>query len=105
MPLCPRPLQLKRFRGEFEREGMDEMALGLVGVTVSTVRGIPHTIPRREIAGIGIMAKTVALRAPKEHLPMAEDVSLVASVDLRITTKEGGGDVGWASQSVPKSEW
>ncbi|CAN0560206.1 unnamed protein product, partial [Laminaria digitata] len=59
---------LKRFRQEFEGEGvetfayMDDVSLGLTGITANTVRAF--TFLRRELDDIGIVvdaAKTVAL--------------------------------------------
>ncbi|CAN0592776.1 unnamed protein product, partial [Laminaria digitata] len=59
---------LKRFRQEFEGEGveafayMDDVSLGLMGITANTVRAF--TFLRRELDDIGIVvspAKTVAL--------------------------------------------
>ncbi|CAN0368478.1 unnamed protein product [Laminaria digitata] len=81
---------LKRFRQEFEGEGveafvyMDDVSLGLMGITANTVRAF--AFPRREPDDIGIVvspAKTVAL-PPKGHAPMAEKISLLESVDVRI---------------------
>ncbi|CAN0597194.1 unnamed protein product, partial [Laminaria digitata] len=59
---------LKRFRQEFEEEGveafayMDDVSLGLTGITANTVRAFAFL--RRELDDIGIVvnaAKTVAL--------------------------------------------
>ena len=67
---------LKRFRQEFEREGveafayMDYASLGLTGITANTVRAFAFL--RRELDYIGIVvnaAKPVAL-PPKGHAPI-----------------------------------
>ena len=72
---------LKRFREEFEREGveafayMDDVSLGLMRITADTVRAFAFL--RRELEGIGIVvnpAKTIAL-PPKEYAPTAEEIS------------------------------
>ncbi|CAM9612988.1 unnamed protein product, partial [Laminaria digitata] len=81
---------LKRFRQEFEGEGveafayMNDVSLGLMGITANTVRAFAFV--RRELDGIGIVvspAKTVA-PPPKGHVPTAEKISLLESVDVRI---------------------
>ena len=88
-------LGLKRFREEFEGEGveafayMDDVPLGLMGVTTNTARAFAFL--RRELEAIGIVvntAKTVAL-PPKGHAPTAEEISLLESVGVRIEN-EGG---------------
>ncbi|CAN0560929.1 unnamed protein product [Laminaria digitata] len=93
---------LKRFRLEFEGEGveafayMDDVSLGLMGITANTGRAFAFL--RRELDDIGIVvspAKTVAL-SPKGHTPTAEKISLLQSVDVRISD-EGRVTVG----SVP----
>ncbi|CAN0489423.1 unnamed protein product, partial [Laminaria digitata] len=82
---------LKRLRQEFEGEGveafayMDDISLGLMGITANTVRAFAFL--RRELDDIGIAvspAKTVAL-PPKGHAPTAEKISLLESVDVRIS--------------------
>ena len=87
---------LKRFREEFEGEGveafayMDDISLGLMGVTANTIRAI--TFLRRELDDIGIVVnptKTVVL-PPKGHAPTVEEISLLESVDIHIA--EEGGD-------------
>ncbi|CAN0521080.1 unnamed protein product, partial [Laminaria digitata] len=81
---------LKRFRQEFEGEGvevfayMDDVSLGFMGITANTVRAFAFL--RRELDDIGIVvspAKIVAL-PPKGHAPTAEKISLLESVDVRI---------------------
>ena len=81
---------LKRFREEFELEGvegfayMDDLSLGLTGVTANTVRAFAFL--RRVLEAIGVVvnnAKTVAF-PPKGHAPTAEEISLLQSVDVRI---------------------
>ncbi|CAN0557065.1 unnamed protein product [Laminaria digitata] len=82
---------LKRFRQEFEGEGveasvyMDAVSLSLMGITANTVRAFVFL--RRELDDIGIVvssAKTVAL-PPKGHASTAEKISLLESVDVRIS--------------------
>ncbi|CAN0515098.1 unnamed protein product, partial [Laminaria digitata] len=82
---------LKRFRQEFEGEGvesfayMDDVSLGLMGISTNTVRAFAFL--RRELDDIGIVvtpAKTVAL-PPKGHAPTAEKTSLLESVDVRVS--------------------
>ncbi|CAN0458038.1 unnamed protein product, partial [Laminaria digitata] len=84
---------LKRFRQEFEGEGveafayMDDVSLGLMGITANMVRAFAFL--RRELDDIGIVvspAKTVAL-PPKGHALTAEKISLLESVDVRISDK------------------
>ncbi|CAN0590314.1 unnamed protein product, partial [Laminaria digitata] len=81
---------LKRFRQEFEGEGvdafayMDDVSLGLMGITANTVRSFAFL--RRELDDTGIVvspAKTEAL-PPKGHAQTAEKISLLESVDVRI---------------------
>ena len=81
---------LKRFREEFEGEGMETFAyihnasLDRMGVTVNTVRAF--NLLRRELEAIDIVvhtAKTVAL-PPKQHAPTAEGISLRGSIDVHI---------------------
>ena len=89
---------LKRFREEFEGEGveafayMDGLSLGLTRITADTVRAFAFL--RQELEGIGIVvnpAKTVAL-PPKGHAPTPEEISLLEGVDVSITG-EGGATV------------
>ena len=91
---------LKRFREEFEGEGVeavahvDDVSFGLMGVTANTVRTFPFL--QRELSDIGIVvnsAKTVAL-PPKGHAPTAEEISLLESVDVRIAGECGVTVVG-----------
>ncbi|CAN0514005.1 unnamed protein product [Laminaria digitata] len=81
---------LKRFRQEFEGEGveafayMDDVSLGFMEITANTVKAFAFL--RRELDDIGIVvspAKTVVL-PPKGHAPTAEKISRVESVDVRI---------------------
>ena len=63
---------------------MDDITLGLVGVTANTVRTMPFL--RGDLDGIGIVvtpATTVAL-SPKWRIPTVEKISLRASIDARI---------------------
>ena len=69
---------LKRFRPEFEREGveafacMDDVSLGYTGITANTIRA--SAFLRRELDDIGIVVnatKTVVL-PPKGHAPTME---------------------------------
>ena len=93
-------LGMKRFREEFEGEGaeafvyMDDVYLGLMEVTANTVKAFD--LFRRELDDIGIVvnpAKTMAL-PPKEDAPMAEEISLFESVDVRIADEGGVAVVG-----------
>ena len=87
--------ELKRFREEFKRVGveafayMDEVSLSLMVVTANTVRAFAFL--RRELEDIDIVVNptnTMAL-PPKNHAPTAEEISLLESVDDRIVG-EGG---------------
>ena len=91
---------LKRFREECEREGveavayMDDVSLGLMGMTANTIRAF--TSLRRELENIGIVvntSKTVAL-PPNDHAPTAEEISRLESVDVRVTDEGGVTVVG-----------
>ncbi|CAN0596235.1 unnamed protein product, partial [Laminaria digitata] len=81
---------LKRFRQEFEGEGveafayMDDVSLGFMGITANTVRAFAFL--RRELDDIGIVVSPVKIVAlpPKEHAPTVEKISLLESVDVRI---------------------
>ncbi|CAN0229242.1 unnamed protein product, partial [Laminaria digitata] len=82
---------LKRFRQEFEEEGveafayMDDVSLGVMGITANTVRAFAFL--RRDLDDIGSVvspAITVTL-PPKGHAPTAEKISLLESVDVRIS--------------------
>ena len=93
-------LELKRFREEFEREGveafayMDDVSLGLMRITADTVRAFAFL--RRELEDIGIVvnpAKTIAL-PPKGYAPTSEEISLLESVDVRIAGEGGTTVVG-----------
>ena len=86
---------LNRFREEFEGEGaeafsyLDDVSLGLMGVTANRVRAFAFL--RRDLVDISIVvntAKTVAL-PPKGHAPTTEEISPVERVDVRIVG-EGG---------------
>ena len=92
---------LKRFREEFEREGveafayMGDVSLGLTRITADTVRAFAYL--RRELEDIGIAvnpAKTIA-QQPKGHAPTAEEISLLESVDVRIANEGGATVVGF----------
>ena len=89
---------LKRFKEEFERERveaftyMDDVSLGLMGVTDKTV--IAFTVLRRELDDIGSVVnptKNMPL-PPKGHAPTAKEISLLDSIDVRIAD-EGGAMV------------
>ena len=91
---------LKRFRQEFERETveafayMDDVFLGLTGITANAVRVFAFL--RRELDDICIVvkdAKTVVL-SPKGHAPTVEEISLLKRVQVRIADEGGGTVVG-----------
>ena len=91
---------LTRFRQEFEREGVetfeytDDTFLGLMGITVNTIRAFAFL--RREIEDIGIVvntSKTVAL-PPKDHAPKAKEISLLERVDVCVADERGMTVVG-----------
>ena len=91
---------LKRFREEYDGEGveafafMQDVSFSLVRVTANTVGA--SAFLRRELVAIGIVlkiAKTVAL-PPKGHAPTVEEISLLASVDVRIVDEGGVTVVG-----------
>ena len=91
---------LKRFKEEFERERveaftyMDDVSLGLMGVTDKTV--IAFTVLRRELDDIGSVVnptKNMPL-PPKGHAPTAKEISLLESVDVRIAHEGGVTVVG-----------
>ena len=93
-------LELKRFREEFEREGveafayMDDVSLGLMRITADTVRAFAFL--RRELEDIGIVVnptKTIAL-PPKRCAPTVEEISLLESVGVRIAGEGGAAVVG-----------
>ena len=95
LALQPEPA---RFREEFDGQGaeafsyMDDVSLGLMGVTASTVRAFAFL--RRQLDDIGIVvnpAKTVA-PPPKGHAPTAKEISILDSIDVRIAD-EGGAMV------------
>ena len=88
---------LKRFREECEREGveavayMDDVSLGLMGMTANTIRAF--TSLRRELENIGIVvntSKTVDL-PPKGHARTMEEISLLEIVDVRVAERTGDG--------------
>ena len=73
---------------------MDDVSLGLAGITANTIRALAFL--RRELDDIGIVvnaAKTVAL-PPKGHASTAEDISLLETVDVRIADEGGVTVVG-----------
>ena len=73
---------------------MDDVSLGLMGVTSNTVRAFAFL--RRELQDIDTVvntAKTLAL-PPKEHAPTAEDISLLERVGVRIVGERGVRMVG-----------
>ena len=73
---------------------MDDVSLGLTGITANTIRAFAFL--RRELEDIGIVvntSKTVAL-LPKGHAPTAEDISLLEGVDVRIVDEEEVTAVG-----------
>lgn len=83
---------LKRFRAEFEGEGvkalafayMGDVTLDLMVVTVTAVRAL--TFVRRELDGIGIvvnLAKRVTLTL-KDFVQTVENVSFLANINVRI---------------------
>ena len=81
---------LKRFREEFKKEGveafayMDDVSPGLMRIAADTIRAFAFL--RRELEDIGIVvnpAKTIA-PPPKGYAPMAEEISLLESVDVRV---------------------
>ena len=89
------PIGVKRFKEEFEREGveafayMDHVFLGPMGITTNTIRA--SAFLRRGSKYIGIVvntSKTVAL-PPKGHIPTAEEIALLESVDVRARQIEG----------------
>ena len=102
---------LKTFRTEFAGEGVesfdsiDEIALGLLGVTENTARVIPFF--RIELDGIDIVAipaKTIIwLLHLKRHVPTMAYVSILASVDVRIS--ERGRGVAVVGVSIGTEEY
>lgn len=87
---------LKRLGEQLEREGVGVFAhtgdtsLGLMGLTVNTVRAT--AFPRRELDNVGVVVnptKTVVL-PPKGHAPTTKEIALLErDVDVRIVG-EGG---------------
>ena len=80
----------KRFREEFEREGVytfvyiDDGSLRLTGITANTIKAVAFL--RRNSEDISVVAntsKSVAL-PPKGHAPTAEEISLLQSVDVHV---------------------
>ena len=68
---------------------MDDLSLGLIGITANTISAFAFL--RRESEDIGIVVntpKTVAL-PPKCHAPTTEEILLLESVDVRLAD-EGG---------------
>ncbi|CAN0379356.1 unnamed protein product, partial [Laminaria digitata] len=98
---------LKLFREEIEGDGVEPFALHgrrhawpHGGYGKHHKRAIPSL--RRELDGVSIVANpatTVAL-SPQGHVPTAEEISLLASVDVRIPKEEGWR--WWASHSAPE---
>ena len=93
---------LKRFREEFEREGveafayMDAVSFGRMKIAAGTVRAFAFL--RRELEDVGVVVnptKTIA-RPPKGYAPTAEGISLllIESVDVRIAVEGGVTGVG-----------
>ena len=91
---------LKRFREEFEREGveafayMDAVSFGRMKIAAGTVRAFAFL--RRELEDVGVVVnptKTIA-RPPKGYAPTAEGISLLESVDVRIVGEGGATVVG-----------
>lgn len=73
---------------------MDDLSLGLMGVTANTDRAFAFL--RRELDDIGLVinpAKIVAL-PPKGHAPTTEESSLLESVDVDIADEVGTAVVG-----------
>ena len=79
---------LKRFREEYDGEGveafafMQDVSFSLVRVTANTVGA--SAFLRRELVAIGIVlkiAKTVAL-PPKGHAPTVEEISLLSLIHI-----------------------
>lgn len=97
LPLRP---GLKRLRSVFEAEGvkhfahMDDVTLGLSGITASTARVVPFL--RNELASIGFGShpNTTMAFPPKGHIPTAEEIALLGSADVRIAKREGATVVG-----------
>ena len=91
---------LKRFRQEFERNGVeafactDDVPLGLTGITANTI--IVFAFLRRELEDIGIVVNTskAVTLPPKGHAPTAEEISLLQSVDVRVAYEVGVTVVG-----------
>ena len=83
---------LKRFREEFEGEGveafayMDDVSLGLMEFTANTVRA--SAFLGRELD------EAMLLRRPKAHVPMVEEISLPESIVVRITDEGGVTVIG-----------
>lgn len=95
--LCLRPCLrpgLRRFREEIEQEGvedfpyMNDINLGVMGVTAITIRS--SAFLRRRLHDIGIAVNPVKTMAtqPKGHVPTAEEVSLFKSSDVGIVEGE-----------------
>ena len=73
---------------------LDDVIIGMVGVTSDTVDVVPFL--QRELASIGIAmnpSKTVALPR-KGHAPALEEIALLESVDVRIAEQGGVKVVG-----------
>ena len=86
-------------------DSIDEIALGLLGVTENTARVIPFF--RIELDGIDIVAipaKTIIwLLHLKRHVPTMAYVSILASVDVRIS--ERGRGVAVVGVSIGTEEY
>ena len=73
---------------------LDDVIIGMVGVTSDTVDVVPFL--QRELASIGIAMNpsiTVAL-PPKGHVPSLEEIALPESVHVRIAERGGVSAVG-----------
>lgn len=67
----------------------DDISLGFMGVTANTIRAVSFVRSGRDDIGIVVnRAKTVALPRSR-NAPMAEEVSLVESIDICMLPKRG----------------
>ena len=87
---------LKRFREEFEREGveafayyMDDVSLDLMGITASTIRAFAFL--RRGLEAIGIVISTTKIVAlPQKATPRRRGRFRASKVSMSaLPTKEG----------------
>ena len=70
---------------------MDDVSLGLTGITANTIRAFVFL--RQELENIGIVvntSKTVDL-PPKGHARTMEEISLLEIVDVRVAERTGDG--------------